>query len=273
MSNLSHALDYFRYRAKAKTKYDIHSPFVFDLVTKVIHDKRPRPAYAEIEKLRGELLKDETIIHIKDLGAGSQKNNSSQRKVKEICRNAAKNKKYAQLLYRLAEHFQPSLIIELGTSLGISTLYLAKAVPFATVITLEGCPETAAIAKKNFDKSGHGNIELVVDNFDQSLPQILTNHKQQTTNPVVSPAEPNKLFFLDGNHRKEPTLRYFEQCLSVSNNESIFIFDDIHWSGEMEKAWHTIKKHPSVTVTIDLFQLGIVFLRKEQAKEDFVIRF
>ena len=266
VSLLKQSKDFLKYRLSSETKYDIHSPFVFGLLTEVINDKKNYPAYNKVEALRQKLLKDDTLITVTDLGAGSKKNNSTQRKVKDICRNAEKNKKYGQLLFRLTKHFNPSLIFDLGTSLGVTTLYLSEAAPSAGIISIEGCPQTASIAQKNFDEAHARNIQLVNANFDDALESLLEeNHKPRTTN--------HKLFFFDGNHRKKPTLQYFHQCLRFCGNNDVMIFDDIHWSEEMEEAWTAIKKHERVTVTIDLFFLGIVFFRKEQAKQDFVLRF
>ena len=257
-----------KYFFRAKTKHGIHSPFAFDLVTRVFEDKKKYECYSGLELIRKKLLEDETMINVLDLGAGTKKNNSAQRKVKDICKNAEKNKKYGQLLFRIVNYFKPEIIFDLGTSLGITTLYLAEGNKNAKVITIEGCPETAAFAATNFKNYGSKNIEQIIGNFDKVLQTILEiNNKRQTKN--------NKpfLFFFDGNHRKEPTLRYFELCLKYAGNNSIFIFDDIHWSKGMEEAWEIIKKDKRFTVTIDIFQMGLVFFRKEQAKEDFVIKF
>ena len=81
------------------------------------------------------------------------------------------------------------------------------------------------------------------------------------------------LAFIDGNHQKKPTIDYFEQCLKYANNNTMFIFDDIHWSQGMENAWNYIKKHEKTTLTIDLFFVGIVFIKSELSKEHFTIRF
>ena len=156
-----------RYIFSAKSKHGIHSPFVFELLTKVFADKKKYPCYSKIESLRKELLHDETAIDVIDFGAGSKKRSSQQRKIKEICRHAEKNKKYGQLLFRVADHFKPQIIFDLGTSLGITTLYLSEGNSAAKVITIEGCPQTAAIAKKNFEKSSAKNIEQVIGNFDE----------------------------------------------------------------------------------------------------------
>jgi len=183
--------------------------------------------------------------------------------VQQIAATSLKPKKYAQLLYRLVNHFQPTQILELGTSLGITTAYLAKAKTDAAVTTMEGSVAIAAIAKENFRTLSLENIDIVTGNFDETLAAT-----------IASSAQPYNFVFIDGNHRKEPTLRYFEQLLAKVDANTVFVFDDIHWSKEMEEAWEQVKQHSIVTLTIDLFFIGLVFLRKEQkAKEHFVIRF
>ena len=234
---------------------------MFDLLTNVIEDTTPFYSYESIECIRTELLQSKKTINRSDYGTGALKGKSRKQKVKHIAKNAAKSAKYGQLLFRLVNHFQPATILELGTSLGISTLYLATPNKKSKVLTLEGCPETAAIAKQNFEKENLKNIELVIGNFDATLPEIL---KAIETIDCV---------FFDGNHQQEPTLSYFEQCLLHINENTLFIFDDIHWSDEMEEAWTSIKNYPQVTLSIDLFFVGLVFFRKQRAQEHFVIRF
>lgn len=180
----------------------------------------------------------------------------------EIAERSSKDKKYCELLFRLAYHFKPTTILEFGTSLGISTAYLASASPNAKVITIEGCRNTASEAKNNFQTLGLQNIETIAGDFDTELSAV--GSRQSAIIDFI---------FFDGNHKKEPTLKYFSQCLESIHNNSVFIFDDIHWSDEMEEAWEEIKSHPKVSVTIDLFFLGLVFFRKEQEKENFVLRF
>lgn len=208
------------------------------------------------------MLKDETVIPITDFGAGSRLNLSQERKVSAIAKSSLKPKKYSQLLFRMVNYFQPSFVLELGTSLGITSSYLASGNNNAKVITMEGSPHVAAIARKNFEWLQLKNISVIEGNFDETLPKLISS--TQTADFV----------FIDGNHRKEPTIRYFEQLLPKISNNSIFIFDDIHWSKEMEEAWETIKQHNAVTLSIDLFFIGIIFFRKEQKeKQHFTIRF
>jgi len=261
MINLQTGLDYLKHRLKAKTRHGVHSPFVYRLVDKVIYDFHAKKVYSDIEKLRSELLLDMRCINITDLGAISLLNNNKQKKVSTLARNSLKPAKVAQLIYRLAADVKPVNIIELGTSLGIMTAYLAKAAPNASVISIEECSETAAIALENLKKLHIGNAELLVGDFDEILPKIIRDK------PVLD------FVFIDGNHRKDATLNYFKWCLPKLGENSLIIIDDIYRSQVMKDTWEQIKSHPEVSVTIDLFQIGLVFVKKAQAKEDFVIRF
>ena len=239
-----------------------HSPFVFDFIANVLNDKRDFYAYGQIEDLRKQLLHDEAIVEITDFGAGSASSTSNQRRICDIAKHAAKNKKFAQLLFRIANYYQPKTVLELGTSLGISSAYFAAANPHAKVITIEGSPEIAAIADQNFEKLDIKNIHIVTGKFDDVLPDILKTIGELD------------LCFIDGNHRKEPTIKYFNELTQYSQENSILIFDDIHWSREMEEAWNIIKASDRVSLTIDLFFIGLVFFRKDfKVKQDFIIRF
>lgn len=242
--------------------HGMHSPFVYHFITKVLNDKTQYPAYNKIEAHRKQLLVNATLLSIEDFGAGSSINKTNNRSISSITKNAAKPRKYGQLLFRMVKEYQPDTILELGTSLGITSSYLSLAKPTARITTLEGAKEVADVAKTNFDILGLGNIKLVNGNFDFILADVLEEMSSVG------------LVFIDGNHRQQPTEKYFIQLLSKVHNETIMIFDDIHWSKEMEAAWQTIKEHPDVRCTIDLFFIGIVLFRKEfMTKQHFVIRF
>ncbi|MBB3054670.1 O-methyltransferase [Mucilaginibacter gotjawali] len=260
MLNLRFAKDYLLHRLKAKTRHGVHSPFVYHLIDKVIYDFAPKKVYTQVENLRKQLLHDERVITVTDLGAGSLVNNNRQKRIGDIAKNALKPPGLAQLLYRLAADLQPSSIIELGTCLGTTSIYLQNAAPAAKVYTLEGCPETAAIAKETFGKAGVGNIELITGNFDNTLPGI------------IKKLDKLDFVFVDGNHQKDATLRYFEWCLPKAHENTLLIFDDIYWSEGMKEAWNEIKAHPQVTVTVDLFWIGLVFFKPGQVKEHFLVK-
>lgn len=239
-----------------------HSPFIFHFIKNVLNNDQPDVAYAKVESLRKQLLKDRTALTIEDFGAGSKTAKNKERTVANIASSAAKSKKFGQLLFRMVKTYQSGTILELGTSLGITTSYLSLANPNASVITLEGAAAVANCARQNFQSLGLQNITLTEGNFDNTLDNALRA------------LQAIDFAFIDGNHRQEPTERYFQQLLTCTHNDSILIFDDIHWSREMEIAWQNIQLHPSVTCSVDLFFIGIIFLRKEfLEKQHFSIRF
>jgi predicted O-methyltransferase YrrM len=261
VGKLNFLLNYAKYRFKSDNEHDIHSPFIYEIYNDVICDEIPFYVYDDIESIRAKLLITEVKIQIEDHGAGSKVNNSNARKIKDVAKNTLKNPKYGQLLFRLVNRFKPKTILELGTSLGISTMYLAATNKNVKVTTVEGCPNTAKVAQVNFDKLGFKNIELINDTFDHFLPVYLIQNNSLD------------FVFFDGNHQKEATINYFNLCVEKAHNDSVFIFDDIHWSEGMTEAWNVIKKHPKVTSTIDLFFVGIVFFNTDLSKEDFVLMF
>ena len=261
MKTILFIFKYIYYFLTSKNEHYIHGPFIFRFVTQIIYGKTPDDYCYNIEELRKNLCQSETIIHINDFGAGSNINKSIKRKIKDIAKNSAKNQKFGELLYRIVKTYKPKKSVELGTSLGVSTCYLAKANPEGRIFTFEGCEETADIAKKNFKKLNLKNIKIILGNFNSTLEKELKRLKTID------------LAFIDGNHQEYATISYFEECLNHSHNNTLLVFDDIHWSKGMENAWKYIKKHPKTTVTIDLFFIGIVFLRRELSKEHFTIRF
>lgn len=258
------ATKYLRYLFTAANGkgHGTHSPFVFEFITKILNDRQHYPAYDAVETLRKRLLNDNSHLSVEDFGAGSATGASKRRSIMSIAKNAAKPRSFGQLLFRMAKHYQPKTIIELGTSLGITTSYLSLARPDARIITMEGSREIAGAAARNFGDLQLQNIELVEGNFDDTLSSVIAKM------PSIDFA------FLDGNHRREPTERYFQQLLPKIHNDSVLVFDDIHWSRDMEAAWASIGGHPSVRCSIDLFFIGIVFFRQEfKEKQHFTIRF
>jgi len=253
--------DYLKHRLTAKSRHGTHSPFVYKLADEVIYDFNDKSEYKNIEEQRKKLFNDDSVITVTDLGAGSQLNKNRTKKVSQIAKNALKSPRLAKLIYRLAKNAKAKSAIELGTCLGITTAYLAKTDAQTEVITIEGCPQTAEVARKNFQDLNLENIELHVGNFDLILPDIIA--RQPSLDFV----------YIDGNHRKDATLNYFKLCLPKVTENSLLIFDDIYWSKGMKEAWTEIKNHPDVTVTIDLFWIGLVYFKKGQAKEHFKLKF
>ncbi|AWA30007.1 methyltransferase [Flavobacterium magnum] len=251
---------YLNFLARSTNEHGVHSPFVFQLVTKCFYDRTEYPEYTVLRQYRKALLGNDELIGVADFGAGSRVFKSDYRKISAIAKTAGISKKRAELLFRMVRYFRPKQVLEVGTSLGLATAALASGYTDAQIVTLEGCPETASVAEKSLAAAGIGNVRVVVDRFENTWPELLSGTYR-----------PDFVYF-DGNHTKEATVRYFNTLLPTATNDTVWVFDDIHWSAEMESAWEIIKKNPRVTVTVDTFQWGLVFFRKEQQKEDFVIR-
>jgi hypothetical protein len=258
---------YLQFLWHSKNEHAVHSPFVFNFLTKCVYDKKPKPEYSVLKKYRKSLLENNNTIEVTDFGAGSKVFKTNTRIISKIAKTAGISPKRAQLLFRIANYFQsnPSdseqakqSILEIGTSLGLATAALALGNLKASIITLEGCSNTREIAKHQLQLLNIHNVKSIVTEFSE----YFKNTKPKTQN----------LIYFDGNHSKKATLAYFECLLPTITNETVWIFDDIHWSAEMQEAWEIIKNHPKVTVTIDTFQWGLVFFRREQPKEHFVIR-
>lgn len=252
---------YLKFLFHSKNEHGVHSPFVFDLVTKCFYDATKYQEYEVLKSYRKSLLENKNTIEVTDFGAGSRVFKSNTREISKIAQTAGITPKNAELLFRIVRYFQPKSILEIGTSLGLATSALSLGTEKAKIITLEGCPNTQKQAQIQLQgqNSNFQNVEFVNTEFSSYFKAI---HPSPNT---------HQLIYFDGNHSKKATLDYFEALLPTISNDSVWIFDDIHWSADMEEAWEIIKNHPKVSVTIDTFQWGIVFFRIEQEKEHFII--
>lgn len=227
-----------------------------------MRDKQQYGVYPNIENERKKLQANNSVIEVEDFGAGSSVIRSNSRRVKDIANSSLKPCKYAQLLFRMVQYYMPATIVELGTSLGITSAYLASGNQNAKLYTCEGAESIAGIARQTLHALQIENATIIKGNFTNTLPALLTSFQMLD------------FAFIDGNHREVPTLQYFNQLLSRSHPSTIMVFDDIHWSKEMEAAWHIIQQHNAVTLTIDLFFIGIVFINPDfKVKQHFAIRF
>jgi predicted O-methyltransferase YrrM len=248
------------YWLDAVDKHSLHSPFFFDLYTTVIRVKSESNQFNSFEDLRKQLLTDPKIIQRNSQGAESHSIKDNSASVSAIARTSLSPHKFLLLYHRLINHFRASNIIELGTSLGISTLYLAQ--PANTrVTTFEGSKEIAAVAKLTFQLAQAKNIKLIEGNLDTTLQHELVSYGKVD------------IAFIDANHRYEPTIRYFNQILTKTHNRSVIIIDDIHHSAEMEKAWNEIRNNKLVYASIDLFRCGLIFFDPSVNKQHVVLQF
>ncbi|WP_372744448.1 O-methyltransferase [Lutibacter sp.] len=250
---------YLSFLLKSTNQHGVHSPFVYSLVTKCFYKKTNFTKIILFKEIKKFLKNNHSKIEVSDFGKGSKVFKSNTRKVSDIAKIAGISTKKALLLIRLVEYFKPKNILEIGTSVGLASCALSIGNPQSKIKTLEGCKNTAQIAQQTFEKFHLNNIQLNIGDFNSTLPKIIEYNNFD-------------MVYFDGNHQKEPTLNYFKECLKTAHNNSIFIFDDIHWNKEMFETWKIIKQHPKVTVTINTYFWGIVFFRNEQLKQHFTIR-
>ena len=243
--------------AKNTHGFGVHSPYVFHFVKFVLETKSSYYVFSSIEKVRSSLKRDKRILDIVDYGTGSNRT----RTIAGMAAKSLKQVKYGQLLYRIADSIKARNVLELGTSLGITTSYLASSSSDIRCVSLEGCQQVADVAIDNFNSLNIKNIQLVIGDIDLTLPKVLNDFDRLD------------LIFMDANHALEATLSYFEQSLNKIHNDSVLVVDDINWSPDMEKAWKRMKEHPRVTSTIDLFQLGIVFFNADLHKKHYKMRY
>ncbi|MFM2207252.1 MAG: hypothetical protein RL213_1227 [Bacteroidota bacterium] len=260
MGTWTRLVAFVRYRFSSSSPHGVHSPFIFDFQNDVLLDTTPFYRFEPLHALRAKLALDRRRIRITDLGAGSGKGTVRERSVRDIVQRSSLPEKYARLLFRAVHYFRAKNILEIGTSLGLTTLHLALPDPEAKVVTLEGCPATAAVTRENFSRFRADNIRLIEGEFSETLPVATASLKKID------------FAFLDGNHRLAPTLSYFEQLLPYCHAETVLVFDDIHWSREMETAWKKIIAHQRVTLSVDLYRLGFVFFREGVVKQHFTLK-
>lgn len=251
--------EFTKFLLKSNNQHGVHSPFVYDLVTKCFYQKKQKNLWHSFLNIKQQLLDNKEYIKVTDFGAGSMIFKNNNRQISKIAKVAGISNKKATNFIKIINYFKPVDILEIGTSLGLATSAIKIGNSNTKITTLEGCPETSKIAEELFKKNKFLNIKIINGNFKKTLPEITNNKKFDG-------------IYFDGNHTKQATLNYFETCLQTVKNESFWIFDDIYWNREMKEAWLIIKNHPKVRVTVDVFYFGIVFFRKEQAKEHFKIR-
>lgn len=255
-------LKYINYRLTAFTDHDLHSPFLFRFYSELINNKFPFDDFEKLNKIRKQLELNQQTIDVTDFGAGSKKIKDNKRTIAQITKHGIAPQKQAEFLYRLVNDINPKTIVELGTSVGLTTMYLAKASPKAKVYTFEGCPNLVQFSSQLFKNEKLQNITSIQGNFNDTFPDFV--NKQDAID----------LLYIDGNHAYEPTIKYFELALTKKHHQSVFIFDDINWSEDMQKAWAEISQHKDVTLSLDFFFFGMVFFRTEnKQKEHFVLKF
>ncbi|MBO3698343.1 O-methyltransferase [Roseivirga sp. E12] len=251
-------VSFFHYWLNRVDEHSLHSPFVYNLFTEVI--SRPNAKDNEIEFLRQQLRYSKKAIEVVDFGAGSKLTKKTNRSIGGIAKHASTPSKFSRFLSKTIDHFGFCNIVELGTSLGLNALYLSQN-QNTQVTTFEGDPTIAQLAQGHFEAFGRKKVNTIVGNIDSTLPQYI-----DALNPI-------DLAYLDANHRYSPTLNYYELIQPMTHDKSMIVIDDIHWSKEMNKAWLELKDRPEVTLSIDLFEAGLLFFDPKLEKADYILKF
>ncbi|ARV10724.1 methyltransferase [Winogradskyella sp. PC-19] len=251
-------ITYIKFLLKSTNQHGVHSPFMYDFVTKCLYDKKKYDTYLDLKAYRNGLLNSEKSLEITDFGAGSKLLDANKRKVSKMVNISSSSFKDTKLLYRISQYFKFKNTLELGTSLGVGTQALALGNPSNQITTIEGCPNTFRFSEGKFKKLHLSNIICINSDFESAINKLEAEHFD--------------CIFFDGHHKKDATLEYFNLLLTKAHNDSVFIFDDIYWSKDMTQAWELIISNSKVTASIDCYNFGFIFFRKEQPKQHFRIR-
>jgi len=261
MREIKTVAGFLAYYLRAVNRHGIQAPFAYQLNEAVFRSDATEGLHRDFELYRKQLLNDHSEIDLRDFGAGFGGTKCNRRTVSYVVRNSAKQPRYARMLYRLVRFLKPGIILELGTSAGISTLYMAAGHTEAKVVTVEGCASTADLARKTFSKFSGYDISLYEGRFEDVIPG------QALTLPRID------FLFIDGNHRFQPTIDYVNLCFPLLSSGAVIVVDDINWSQEMKEAWLSLKGDSRFTLSIDLYMMGLLFISKNLSKQDLVVRY
>ncbi|NUQ22624.1 MAG: class I SAM-dependent methyltransferase [Saprospiraceae bacterium] len=246
---LHYTWQWLAFYCRAKTIYNLQSPFLTELAQAVVEDRRRFYAFELVRGLRQIFAKDATPVTIQDIGAPSKVWSGSRRPISDIAKYNAISPAPGEMLFRLVNWLKPATMLELGTSLGLSAVYQSAAAPQARFVTVEGHAELAALARRTLGLAQLPQVEVLHDSFSHALATNLPSLQQLD------------YLFIDGDHRYEPTIEYVWQCLPYAHENSVFAIADIHWSAEMNRAWRHLQAIPEVSHSIDLFDIGLLFFR------------
>ena len=246
---------YLSYWLDAVDEHSLHSPFLFDFYTRVIKKKQGSHGVEAFESLRKKLLADHRPVTGSDPGSGRVGGAT----ISSIARRSISPVRFSEMYARIIAHFKAQTVVELGTSFGINTLYLAQRKDSA-VATFEGSSAIADIAQTTFEFAGARNIQLIRGDIDVTLSSYLQSVRKVD------------FVLMDANHRYKPTLQYFDLLLTRVRETSVVVMDDIHYSKDMESAWNEIKRHKLVYGSADLYRCGILFFDPSLNKQHAILQ-
>ncbi len=250
--------------------HGIHSPYLFEFVNGVVFNAEGVTVPDEITGIHRVLKKDQSMLPVGKLGATSnvdrQGDRAGERSVGSFVKGSSVSEKYGAMLYRITRWFNPEMIIELGTGLGISTIYLASASSDTPLHSIEGNTDRADFAAQLINRCNLGYVSIHWGEMEEKLEELmLVLEGEGRTGRFVA--------FVDGNHRYEPTVNYVKKLIERAGEEAVIIMDDIYWSRGMHRAWKEVISWPEVRVSIDLYHMGILLLRRDLSKALLKVKF
>lgn len=262
MTQSEQVILYLKHKALARHRKgrNVHPPYAYGFIRHAVFGEDVG-GLEVIEDLRRELHKNREVLKLSDPGAGSVHMPAESRPAGKLVKHTAVSRKKGRLLARIVSRLEPDLILELGTGAGISSLYMGLACPGTKVLSCEGSPAIASLARSVIEKAGAQNIEVACDNFMDWLPGALNQSASELS------------VFIDGDHRGERLLKYYRMITESGYRRAVLILDDIHWSVDMHRAWKEVVKDREVSLSLEGFNLGIVFLGYNLQKDHYIVNF
>lgn len=243
----------------SKSIRSVQSSFVNEFLKIILIKKFPYQISNPIEEYRCQLHRNKTLVDEILPGAGNRKTKNIK-SISSLAKSSCKPKSQAVILANISQFLESKNILELGTSFGISTSYIAASNPKSTILSIDASDIVSQFSQSHFQKNGYSNVHFRKGFFDEEIEKLNT------------PTNGWDIVFIDGNHTYNATIKYFNFFKNKLSEKGILVFDDIYWSEEMKKAWKEISSHSETSLCIDMFVMGIVWISKDFKKENFRIR-
>jgi predicted O-methyltransferase YrrM len=246
---------FIQYLIKGRSKYYIHSPFVYDFCRFVLSRKPLQKDSDTINSIIKYYQSKKDILNLQEFGAARKRDYAI--KIGDYLNRTAITNKYGRLLHNLVAYYQVEHVIETGTALGISTSWMALSNPNCKISSIEGNKKLCDVSNEMFIRFSITNTQVYCGLVEDVLPELAKNMKCKT------------LLFIDAHHTGAATMRYFAMIKSYVKDDTIVVFDDINYSAEMNDAWKNIICDERVTLSLNLYRIGVIFFNPSLSKQAF----